>query len=141
MSPEEAAQLRYLMRRSQELPQPMSQLFQRASKRMSAARPSMPSITSQAATEVKAEETHKKKLDEAARQTQRLELKENFKKQEIKQNLWEIEALGKLKDRVTDPNQRREAIARFKRISKEAKKERQAELKEMLKKLKKSKAE
>lgn len=37
MSPEEKAQLRQLLRKSQQLPQPPSQLFRRATKKMSRA--------------------------------------------------------------------------------------------------------
>lgn len=60
MSPEENAQLRYLLRQSKQLPQPVSQLFKRASKRFGFGTPSRMGIERQAREEIEKESSAKK---------------------------------------------------------------------------------
>ena len=84
MSPEEKAQLRHLMRLSRQLPQPKSELLQRATKRRSVAAQRMPTITQQAQTEIKTEQRAEQAAEERVKEKTAKQLEQKFKTERSK---------------------------------------------------------
>ena len=102
MSPEEKAHLRYMIRKAHQVPQPLSDLLARTTRKFSSAAQRMPSIARQAGAEERASEQERKDVERILRAQTKREA-EQATKEVFGKKKQELGELKKKYERITNP--------------------------------------
>ena len=122
MSPEDKAQLRYLLRQSQQLPQPVSQLLARASRRHGFGAKKIPTIQEQQRQQQRQTQKQERQTQKIIKQEQMNEMKTQTKLQneKLKKEKKIIKARLAFKKDIEKENQKLEKLKKTPDILKQA---------------------